>query len=71
MALSCSNPNYSVMIAAFFESFNQRKFANLTERNDIIMQNNQSFSVNNMLRGLHYQIKYPQGKALAEAELFA
>lgn len=46
----------------FFESFNRRKFAELTGRNIDFVQDNHSRSVKNVLRGLHYQIQHPQGK---------
>ncbi|HKB58597.1 MAG TPA: dTDP-4-dehydrorhamnose 3,5-epimerase [Gallionellaceae bacterium] len=46
----------------FFESFNQRRFAELTGVNDAFVQDNHSRSARNVLRGLHYQIKQPQGK---------
>ncbi len=40
----------------FFESFNQR------ELNKTFVQDNHSRSQKNVLRGLHYQLKNPQGK---------
>ncbi|MBO3460303.1 dTDP-4-dehydrorhamnose 3,5-epimerase [Aetokthonos hydrillicola Thurmond2011] len=46
----------------FYESYNERVFqekANITER---FVQDNHSRSAENILRGLHYQIKQPQGK---------
>jgi dTDP-4-dehydrorhamnose 3,5-epimerase len=46
----------------FFESFNQKKFAELTGVNDTFVQDNHSRSAANVLRGLHYQIRQPQGK---------
>ena len=46
----------------FFESFNQRKFAELTGCDVDFVQDNHSRSVKNVLRGLHYQIQHPQGK---------
>jgi len=46
----------------FFESFNQRRFAELTGRDADFVQDNHSRSVKNVLRGLHYQIQHPQGK---------
>ncbi len=46
----------------FFESFNQRVFEQLTGRADNFVQDNHSRSAQNVLRGLHYQIKQPQGK---------
>ncbi len=46
----------------FFESFNRRKFAELTGRDVDFVQDNHSRSAKNVLRGLHYQIQRPQGK---------
>ncbi len=46
----------------FFESFNRKKFAELTGRDVDFVQDNHSRSVKNVLRGLHYQIQRPQGK---------
>jgi dTDP-4-dehydrorhamnose 3,5-epimerase len=46
----------------FFESFNQKKFLELTGLNLDFVQDNHSRSVKNVLRGLHYQIQQPQGK---------
>jgi len=46
----------------FFESFNQRRFAELTGCQLPFVQDNHSRSSRNVLRGLHYQIKQPQGK---------
>lgn len=46
----------------FYESFNARKFAELTGVNAEFVQDNHSRSAKNVLRGLHYQIKQPQGK---------
>lgn len=46
----------------FFESFNQRVFEQLTGRAGNFVQDNHSRSARNVLRGLHYQIKQPQGK---------
>jgi len=46
----------------FFESFNRRKFAELTGRDVDFVQDNHSRSVKNVLRGLHYQIQQPQAK---------
>ncbi|MGZ5028595.1 MAG: dTDP-4-dehydrorhamnose 3,5-epimerase [Methylobacter sp.] len=46
----------------FFESFNRRQFAELTGRDVDFVQDNHSRSAKNVLRGLHYQIKQPQGK---------
>jgi dTDP-4-dehydrorhamnose 3,5-epimerase len=46
----------------FYESFNARRFAELTGVTDAFVQDNHSKSARNVLRGLHYQIKQPQGK---------
>jgi dTDP-4-dehydrorhamnose 3,5-epimerase len=46
----------------FFESFNRRKFAELTGLDVDFVQDNHSRSARNVLRGLHYQIQHPQGK---------
>ena len=46
----------------FFESFNERRFAELTGASPHFVQDNHSRSARNVLRGLHYQIRQPQGK---------
>ena len=46
----------------FFESFNRRKFAEVTGRDVEFVQDNHSKSTFGVLRGLHYQIQHPQGK---------
>lgn len=46
----------------FFESFNQRQFEELVGGKVNFVQDNHSRSANNVLRGLHYQIRQPQGK---------
>lgn len=46
----------------FYESFNQRQFQELTGLNLQFVQDNHSRSARNVLRGLHYQIRQPQGK---------
>ena len=46
----------------FFESFNQRDFAQATGLDVQFVQDNHSRSVRGVLRGLHYQIQHPQGK---------
>lgn len=46
----------------FYESFNERRFAELTGVNPRFVQDNHSRSSRNVLRGLHYQIRQPQGK---------
>ena len=49
----------------FLESYNRRTFKEATGRDADFVQDNQSFSVRNVLRGLHYQIRQPQGKLVA------
>ncbi len=46
----------------FFESFNQKKWQEATGLKRPFVQDNHSSSQKNVLRGLHYQIKHPQGK---------
>ena len=46
----------------FLESYNRRNFRDATGVDADFVQDNQSFSVRNVLRGLHYQIRQPQGK---------
>jgi dTDP-4-dehydrorhamnose 3,5-epimerase len=48
----------------FFESFNERRFAEITGSAIVprFVQDNHSRSAKNVLRGLHYQIRQPQGK---------
>lgn len=46
----------------FFESFNQAKFEAAIGSQVAFVQDNHSRSVKNVLRGLHYQIRQPQGK---------
>ena len=45
----------------FLESYNQRTFAELGIA-DTFVQDNHSYSEQNVVRGLHYQIQQPQGK---------
>jgi dTDP-4-dehydrorhamnose 3,5-epimerase len=51
----------------FFESYNQQTMADagITEN---FVQDNHSCSSRNVLRGLHYQVKRPQGKLVRVAE---
>ncbi len=51
----------------FLESYNQQTFLNLTGVNASFVQDNHSRSGKNVLRGLHYQIKQPQGKLVRVA----
>ena len=46
----------------FFESFNHKRFEEVISRRVSFVQDNHSRSVRGVLRGLHYQIKEPQGK---------
>jgi len=46
----------------FFESYNHRHLRELTGLDVEFVQDNESLSARNVLRGLHYQIKQPQGK---------
>jgi dTDP-4-dehydrorhamnose 3,5-epimerase len=46
----------------FFESYNQQTFHDVTGVAVTFVQDNHSRSGKNVLRGLHYQIKQPQGK---------
>ncbi|MDG1581181.1 dTDP-4-dehydrorhamnose 3,5-epimerase [Pseudomonas sp. GOM6] len=46
----------------FFESFNHRQFEELVGQKVQFVQDNHSRSSKGVLRGLHYQIKQPQGK---------
>ena len=48
----------------FFESFNARAFADTTGLTPAFVQDNHSRSLKNVLRGLHYQIRHPQGKLI-------
>ncbi len=45
----------------FLESYNERRMCELGIQERFV-QDNLSFSAHNVLRGLHYQIKQPQGK---------
>jgi len=51
----------------FLESYNERIFADL-DIADRFVQDNHSRSAQNVLRGLHYQIKQPQGKLVRVVE---
>jgi len=46
----------------FFESFNERKFRELTGITLPFVQDNHSKSARGVLRGLHYQVQQAQGK---------
>lgn len=49
----------------FLESYNRRTFRQATGLEADFVQDNQSFSVRNVLRGLHYQVRQAQGKLVA------
>ena len=48
----------------FFESYNHRRFRELTGVQAEFVQDNHSHSVRNVIRGIHYQIRQAQGKLL-------
>jgi len=48
----------------FFESFNAKAFRDATGIKCDFVQDNHSRSARNVLRGLHYQIRQPQGKLI-------
>ena len=56
----------------FFESFNQRRFEEAVGRPVLFVQDNHSRSARGVLRGLHYQIRQPQGKLVrvVQGEVF-
>lgn len=56
----------------FFESFNARTFEQATSLKREFVQDNHSKSTKNVLRGLHYQIRQPQGKLVrvVQGEVF-
>lgn len=51
----------------FLESYNERAMAEAGIREQFV-QDNHSCSQRNVLRGLHYQVKHPQGKLVRVAE---
>lgn len=51
----------------FLESYNEQKMAEVGIV-DRFVQDNHSCSSRNVLRGLHYQVKHPQGKLVRVAE---
>jgi dTDP-4-dehydrorhamnose 3,5-epimerase len=51
----------------FLESYNQRSMADAGIR-EAFVQDNHSCSSRNVLRGLHYQVKQPQGKLVRVVE---
>ena len=46
----------------FFESYNARRFRDASGFEPVFVQDNQSSSRRNVVRGLHYQVGVPQGK---------
>jgi dTDP-4-dehydrorhamnose 3,5-epimerase len=48
----------------FFESFNHARFEAAIGRSVTFVQDNHSYSSKHVLRGLHYQIRQPQGKLI-------
>jgi dTDP-4-dehydrorhamnose 3,5-epimerase len=46
----------------FFESYNERQWEEKTGLRTLFVQDNHSRSAKGVLRGLHYQIRQPQGK---------
>jgi dTDP-4-dehydrorhamnose 3,5-epimerase len=48
----------------FFESYNEKTFVQKTGVTVRFVQDNHSRSARNVLRGLHYQIRQPQGKLI-------
>lgn len=56
----------------FLESFNQKRFDAAVGRSVTFVQDNHSRSLKHVLRGLHYQIRRPQGKLVrvAAGEVF-
>ena len=56
----------------FYESYNEKVFSELTGADVSFVQDNHSRSVRHVLRGLHYQVKHPQGKLVrvVQGEVF-
>lgn len=48
----------------FLESFNVRRYAELAGLTESFVQDNHSRSAQGVLRGLHYQLRHPQGKLI-------
>jgi dTDP-4-dehydrorhamnose 3,5-epimerase/RmlD substrate binding domain len=55
----------------FYESFNVREFQVATGHERTFVQDNHSYSVHGVLRGLHYQIPHPQAVAVVWHVAFA
>ena len=51
----------------FFESYNQQSMADVGIKEQFV-QDNHSCSSRNVLRGLHYQVRHPQGKLVRAVE---
>lgn len=51
----------------FYESYNEKAFAEKTGATVSFVQDNHSRSAKNVLRGLHYQMQEPQGKLVRVA----
>lgn len=56
----------------FLESYQQKQFAELTSITSSFVQDNHSYSIKNVLRGLHYQLHNSQGKLVrvSRGEIF-
>jgi dTDP-4-dehydrorhamnose 3,5-epimerase len=52
----------------FMESFNRKEIENMIGIKADFVQDNHSHSKKNVLRGLHYQIEFPQGKLVRAVE---
>ena len=48
----------------FYESFNNEEFNRLLNLDINFVQDNHSTSSSNVLRGMHYQLRKPQGKLI-------
>ena len=57
-----TTPRYSDDRGFFIESFNLKKFREVTGVTDEFVQDNHSRSSKGVLRGFHYQKEHPQGK---------
>jgi len=62
--LLIKNDIYKDNRGLFFESFNLKNFKKILGKKINFVQDNISISRQNVLRGLHYQIKKPQGKLI-------
>lgn len=49
---------------SFFESYNKNEFKKIINSEVSFVQDNHSISKKNVIRGLHYQVKKPQGKLI-------